>query len=376
MRTHRLSELAVLAALVLTACGGAASDGSGGSASPTPEAPGYDTTAIADRVPVGDGLVIGATLAADGTSTLLVDGPLPGDGTGCEGMPLGGLQAQTSDGTLTPVTDAEGRDITSGVWLAVQPGVPGPGARVAVWSMCEKFTSRVLVGTIGDDGVPTDLVEVAGVDGEGMDAGGPGFETLHWASWTPDGARLSVIGSPYLGSEGGAVDTTLWEYDVAASIWTERTDAPAGIVVAATFADGSMLTIADDVIAVGGTSVPAEGARGASVGPDGASAAVYGPSGVRIIGTDGSVRAVADDDVAQLWWSADGSVIAFPSIPSGDAELVVTTVDVGSGTATVLGTTRWGWIALLPDGSGLGVTVPSDADLYLPAAQRWNFAAL
>lgn len=368
------------AALLLAACGGTASDGDGGSASPpaTPTpAPVYDATTIADRVAVGDGLVVGATLAADGTATLLVDGPLPGGGTGCEGMPLGGLLAQTSGGTLEPVTDAAGRHITSGVWLAMQPGVPGPGARIAIWSMCEKVTSRVLVGVIGDDGVPTELVEVAGVDGEGMDAGDPAFETLHWASWSPDGTSLLLIGSPYLGPEGGGVDTTTWEYDVATAMWTRRTDVSTEVVVAATFADGTMLTVSDDVIAVGGTSIPGEGARGASIGPDGLSAAVYGPSGVRIVGSDGTVRTIATDDVAQLWWSADGTVIAFPSIPqggAGDVELAITTVDPVGGTTTVLGTTAWGWIALLPDGSGLGVTVSSDADPYLPAAQRWSFA--
>lgn len=380
---RRVAILAVVAVLSLASCGGVSGDGGAGAtasppAPPTSAAPVYDASTIADRETVGSGLVIGATLAADGTSTLLVDGTLPGDGFGCEGMPLGGLQAQTADGDLTPVLDAAGGFVTSGAWPVFQPGDVGPGARFAVSSMCEKVTSRILVGTIGDDGVPTDLVEVFGPDAVGTTGDVPSFETLHAASLTPDGARLLVIGSPYI-SEGPLPETTLWDYDIASATWTERTDAPAGVVAAAALADGTLVTLAGEEGRIGDATFDRDDARGLAIAPDGASVAVFGQRGIRVVSVDGSVRPVSGDDVAQLWWAPDGSAVAYPRILADGTGIVVVHLDLASLEASELGATDWGWVALLPDGSGIGVTITDDTggvDLGLPLAQRWSFALL
>ena len=130
-RPARFLALLLPLSILVAACGGQGA-GTGGSptATPTgvpsptePAAPRFDATRIAAKDPLGAGMVQAVLPASDGSSTVLVTGTLPGNATGCEGMPLEGLMAIAGGGDPTPVLASDGTEVTDGVRIALPPEI-------------------------------------------------------------------------------------------------------------------------------------------------------------------------------------------------------------------------------------------------------------
>ncbi|MFM7718501.1 MAG: hypothetical protein ACKO8G_03280 [Actinomycetota bacterium] len=370
---RRFPALLVLAVLAAS-CGRSAEPGA---PSPTPAppspttsvapAPAYDPTAIASRTPLGDGAVQAVLPASDGSTTVLVTGDLPGDETGCEGMPLQGLLSIGASGDASPVLAADGTPVSDGVRIALPP-VPGVDHPVALASTCESFTSRILLGIVGHGGVPTDLVPIGGL---GAPDGAPSFETLFDLSFTPDGSTLLAVIGPYVPvGEGGTPSSNLWAYDVATGVWTQRTEAQPGLIAAAAFGTNGLAQIVDDAILYGGHAFAAEGATRIVVAPDGETMAFAGGSGLQVVTPDGNIRTLDESSIGFVGFLPDGSGIVYARVSGNDVTLVVT--DLATGVASDLGTSAWGWFAVAPDGSGLAVTVDG-AEFGMPAAEFWSF---
>ena len=372
-RPARSLALLLPLALLVAACGRGQEPG-GGTPAPTPTetpaasesvAPRFDATRIAATDPLGSGMVQAVLPASDGSSTVLVTGTLPGNATGCEGMPLEGLMSLAGGGDPTPVLAADGSEITDGVRIALPP-VAAVDHPVALASTCESFTSRVLLGIVGHGGVPTDLVAIAGV---GAPAGAPAFETLFDLSFSPDATTLYAVIGPYSAEPlGGTPDTTLWSYDVAGGTWSQVTSAQPGLIAAVAFGDGGIAQIVGGTVLHGGHEFPANGATRLVVGPDGETIGLAGGSGLQVISPDGTLRTLDTASIGFVGFTADGSGIVYARVNGNDVTLVQ--VDLLTEVASDLGTSAWGWFAVYPDGSGLAVTVDG------PNAERWSFPAL
>lgn len=371
-RSARFLALLLPLSILVAACGAAQEPGA---PSPTPSAsempsetgtaPRFDMTRIEAKDPVGPGQVLAALPATDGSTTVLVQDTLPGNAMGCEGVPLQGLMAIPAGGDPTPVLAMDGSQVENGVRIALPP-VPGVDHPVALASTCESFTSRILLGIVGHGGVPTDLAVIAG---DGAPAGAPAFETLFDLSISPDSSTLLAVVGPYAPvGEGGTPSSTLWAYDIAAGIWSERTEAQPGLIAAVAFGDGGLAQIVDDTVLHGGHAFPANGGTRLVVGPDGESIIVAGGSGLQVIAADGNIRTLDTASIGFAGFTADGSGVVYARVSGNDVTLVE--VDLLTEVATDLGTSTWGWFAVIPDGSGLAVTVEG------PTAERWSFPAL
>lgn len=369
--TACLLGLVVLSAACGASEGPAAPSETASTATPPAPAPVYDTTTIASMGPLADGGVVGALPASDGSTTALLVGRLPGEETGCEGMPLEGLLAVVGGGEAEPVLDAAGDPVVNYAVVSTPPG-PEVGDPVAIASVCEGFTSAVYVGTIGSDGVPADLVKIGGVDADGNPLpDGPQLQTVTDMSWTPDGARLLLVSAPYA-YETPPAGGELWSFDVTAGdpgIWIQRTDAPEGVRWAVELGDGTLVVIADDAVLDGGHEFAREGATDILVSPDGQTFALPGENGLRTVGPDGALVQVADGSIGIARFLPDGSGIVFSK--SQGATVTFAVVDLETGTVSELGSGDWGWFAPLVDGSGLFVTVGENG---MPVTQLWTFA--
>lgn len=384
---HRLAGTALAALLVL----GAAACGTSGSATdtpapiptgttPTPAALAYDPTAVISKSVLGPGRVLAALPTADGGTRILVNDRLPGTELGCEGMPVEGLLALDDDGNAAPVLAADGGSIVNGVTIATPPGALHEGSLVALSSMCEGFTSQVLVGTIGADGIPTGIVAIAGFEGSQPDrvAGAPEFDTLVDMTWTPDSSRLLLVTSAYNFDAPERPDNHLWEYDPVSATWTERTDAPEGIQRALVTASGVLVTMAGESMLYGGHEFAREGASHFVLAPDAETIAVVGPQQLRIITPDGAITPIADGDIGVAEFLPDGSGLIYTrTLPDASGVRFAYLSLDGQATAD-LGTRYWGWFAVAPDGSGLYVTAGDlGSDGYTDSeAEFWSFAPL
>lgn len=376
MSVRRSTSTLLLGLLLIAAACGRAAEPAGPSATPTaaspsPTAPDYDTTTIESMAALADGGIVGALPTSTGDTTALLVGRLPGDEMGCEGMPLEGLLAVVGDGPAEPVLDRDGDPLVNYSVIATPPG-PEVGDPIAIASMCEGFTSALYVGTIGDDGVPTGLAEVAGVDADGNPLpDGPQLQTVTDLSWTPDASRLLVVSAPYA-YETPPTGGELWSFDRSAGdpgTWSQRTDAPEGLRWAVELADGRLVAIVDGSVLDGGHEFPREGATDILVAPDGQTYALPGENGLRTVGQDGGLVQIADGSIGIARYLPDGSAIVFSKTMGATVTFAI--VDLETGSVSELGSGDWGWFAPLVDGSGLFVTVGENG---MPVTQRWTFA--
>lgn len=382
---RRIAALAAFLVLGAAACatGGSATDTPAPiptDLTPTPTAIAYDPTAVVSKSVLGPGRVLAAFPTADGGTRVLVNDRLPGDELGCEGMPVEGLLALDDAGTATPVLAADGEPIINGVSIATPTGALHEGSLVALSSMCEGFTSQVLVGTIGADGIPTGIVAIAGFEGSQPDrvAGAPEFDTLVDMQWTPDASRLLLVTSAYNFDAPERPDNRLWAYDPVSATWTERDDAPEGIQRALETGSGVLVTMAGESMLYGGHEFAREGASHFVLGPDAETIAVVGPQQLRLITPDGEIAPIVDGDIGVAEFLPDGSGLIYTRTLPNASGVRFAYVSLDGQTNVDLGTRYWGWFAVAPDGSGLYVTAGDlGSDGYTDSkAELWSFAPL
>jgi hypothetical protein len=198
-------------------------------------------------------------------------------------------------------------------------------------------------------------------------------------TWTADGSQLLVT-TAALGQGGGA-DRALWSYDVAAGSWSRRSDAPAGVIAAVERSDGSLVAVTEDALVVGDDAQPRRGVNGLALAPDGATVVAWGSEGASLVDPSGGVAFLTGGAVSRAQFLPDGSwlvlVLARFSEADGANEIASLPLDGGQPEPSTLGISSWGWFEVLPDGSGVLVSVdgPTDADGFArPAVERWSFA--
>lgn len=386
LRRH-IVTIAATVSLLSAACGGSTQDtgtptvapSPTEASSPSPETqPGLWREGIVAREDLGSGIVEAATAAADGSPVILVSAPTDDGQLGCEGMPLFALHAVLADGTRTAVLDEDGVNVSGS---AVVPAAPlGPGSPIAFVDGCEGFTSRVWTGVIGDDGIPTGLRVVAGYS-EVLDGGVPGappFTSVPDGTWSWDGSTFTIITSDQPSYDAGSdAALAVWSLDVASGIWSEVEGLPSGATQIEALADGQFVTLVDGDFRLAGETFPGEGAERMVVSPDGQLITASGPGGIVMLDTTGFVRFATSVSVSIYGFFPDGSGIAFARLTDRTPAVTLYAVDLETFEVTEYGDTDWAWFAILPDTSGLAVTIsPVEAGAYGdPALQRWTFPA-
>lgn len=397
------AQVALLPLLLLLASCGRLNDtsGSGGSVETS------DMTRIESKVPLGQATVLFAALpAADGTWTALVGGA----GTEEPEPPCsnGGYEVATlrTGADPSPIAVPEGR-LLSGFWLGslgrdvvVPPGPKvGDPIAVAAWT-CDPSNERdgesgsLLLGTIGEDGLPSDLLPIAGMGApEGAPGGNPESGS---AAISADRKTLALLvdacPDPYNGPSEEC-ETTRWNYDLATETWTlgdyphfPRRGLAGKIWV---LADGSLIEVVDDGMS---PSTAYEGAgifndtSEVDVAPDGQSALLNvlqystGYAKVVLLEAGGEPRTLYEREVASAddrYWGApfsavfsrDGRSVYFDQ-PGDSSWHVLWQLDIATGALTELvelpGVVRY---TMLPDLSGLIVSTGDPARWEL-----WTFA--
>jgi hypothetical protein len=214
---------------------------------------------------------------------------------------------------------------------------------------------------------------------EGSEAGdGPTGGGVASLAWSRDGQRLLVVtASPGL---DGADERDVWSYDVPTSSWSQRSEVPAGVVAAVERRDGSLVAITEDALVIGGESQPRRGVNGLVLGPDGMTVVAFGEEGALLVDETGGTAFLTGGTVTRAHILPDGSpwlVLGRVDEASGKVEIASLPLGGGPSEPSVLGTSAWGWFEVLPDASGLLVSVdgPTGSDGFAtPVIERWPFA--
>ena len=336
----------------------------------------WDPTVVADRATVATGFALASLPRADGGASAVVFGPEPAGGpVPCavpEGATLAGIEP---DGSLRPLTLADGSPVRSTSWVLVAPR----RSAVAVVERCEDGIIGIHLGTVGPDGLPTDLRTIADPD-LGLPAGPDRFPAgVAYVHWTGDGTRLLVTGAVQGDDTPGERHT--WAYEVADASWVPRDDVPVGAVDVVELADGTVVTLQEQVRSLrvvvdgGGTDVEADHL---ALAPDGRSAIAVGTDGAhRVDGTGASeLLAGATSSAAVLPGGRAVVTRAFPRPGPGEVQIrLLDDEGLPVGDPVSLGTAI-GPPVPLADGSGLlvtqGSTDPAATDT--PTVERWTFA--
>lgn len=410
-RSARFALLSL--ALVLASCGrlSDAATGDAGAVEAT------DMTQIASKVPLGQATAIFTALpAADGTWTVLAYGAGTEEPYAqCEGGGAGFEIATLKPGAAASPIEAPGGRLHSGLWfgspgrdVAVPPW-PEVGAPIAIhaWACDPSSESGVrgslLLGTIGQDGLPADLVPIAGM---GAPAGAPGGDPESGSpAISADRKTLVMIvdacPDPYNGSDGDCVSTR-WDYDLATATWAQGDDPsyPRRGVAGAVWilSDGSLIEVIDgsdgpSSTTYRGTEIFSAGSPSSGydtvtvdVAPDGRSALFNvleystGYAKVVLLEAGGEPRTLYEREVASAddrYWGApfsavfsgDGNSVYFDQ-PGASSWHVLWKLDIATGALTQLvelpGVTDY---TMLPDASGLIAYVDDGFSWEL-----WTFA--
>lgn len=402
-------------ALLLASCGrlSDAATGDAGSVEAT------DMTRIASKVPLSQATAIFTALpAADGTWTVLAYGAGTEEPEGpCVGShgSMGFEIATLKPGAAASPIAAPGGRLYSGLWfgsggrdVVVPPG-PKVGDPIAIhaWACDPSVESGVrgslLLGTIGQDGLPADLGPIAGL---GAPAGAPGGDPEAGSpAISADRKTLVMIvdacPDPYNGPTGDCVSTR-WDYDLATATWAQGDDPsyPRWGVAGAVWilSDGSLIEVVDgyDIrssTTYGGTEIFSAGSESSGydtvtveLAPDGRSALFNvleystGYAKVVLLEAGGEPRTLYEREVASAddrYWGApfsavfsgDGNSVYFDQ-PGASSWHVLWKLDIATGALTQLvelpGVTDY---TMLPDASGLIASVDDGASWEL-----WTFA--
>lgn len=365
-----------------------------------------DMTRIGSKVPLGKATAIFTVLpAADGTWTVLAYGA----GTEESSSPCSGSAweiAALRPGVAASPIAAPGGRLYSGLWFgsngrdAATPPRPKVGDPVAIsaWT-CDPTSEEgvrgsLLLGTIGEDGLPVDLVPIAGM---GAPAGAPGGDPESGSpSISADRQTLVLIvdacPDPYNGPTGNCVSTR-WDYDLATATWAQGDDLSfPRRGVAGRFwplSDGGLIEVVDDGMSPSttyrGTEIFHDTAM-VDVAADGRSALLnvleYSTGYAKIVLLDagGQLRTLYEREVASAddrsWgapfsavFSGDGRSMYFDQ-PGASSWHVLWKLDIATGALTELvelpEVTDY---TMLPDASGLIVYVDDGARWEL-----WTFA--
>lgn len=413
--THR-ARCALLPLMLLLAACGRLSDATTGSEGSVVA---VDMTGIGSKTPLGQATVLFTALpAADGTWTALVggagteepEGPCVGS-HGSMGYEVAALRAGADP---SPISAPEGR-LYSGFWLGslgrdvVVPPNPRVGDPIAVsaW-VCDRSSEEgvrgsLLLGTIGEGGLPVGLISIAGMGApEGAPATAPESGS---AAISADRKTLVLVvdacPDPYNGPTGDCV-ATRWDYDLVTATWAQGDDPSyprrgvAGQIWA--LSDGSLIEVIDGYdtgssTTYRGTEIFSAGSPSSGydqvtvdVAPDGQSALFNlleystGYAKVVLLEAGGEPRTLYEREVASAddrYWGAsfsavfsgDGKSVYFDQ-PGASSWHVLWKMDIATGALTELvelpEVTDY---TMLPDASGLIAFVDDGARWEL-----WTFA--
>ena len=302
------------------------------------------TIAAAPTGPLGPGEEVrsgsGTPVAVDPSGRFLyVVDDAPGDGLGCEGGDNLTLYVE-------PIEGGARRPAVAGVEVGGAGRtdlVFGPDGDVVVITSCEGFTSRVVVGTVGDDGTIEDasVLDPTASDQPGGPNGGRNLVDVAWQA--PGVLVASTLDYTDTGQERHLIT---FPPEPSASV---SDLGPSGVIWLVPIDGDTLATVSDDGTVRAGDRVLGATTEsfGIEAGPDRSLLAVYGGSGLILFDVgSGTSRTVTADVVTSVHFTTAGDLLYRTIGPDDVTEVRALPPGASDGSGVVLA--RAGIVAAPP----------------------------